>query len=62
MLLDFPEKLNGFGFQAGFARIVDWNHHFDLHGNDVALALDQTGSLNSFSLDLHIIPHRRNAP
>ncbi len=53
MLLYLTKKLNRFGFQTGFIRIIKGNHHFNLHGNDVAVALNQTGSLYSFSWDLH---------
>jgi len=53
----FFKEFDGFGFIAGFAWVIDRGDHVDLDSDDESTSLDQSGPLESFSLDSHdLIP------
>ena len=54
---NFSEQVDRFCFVARFAWIVDRDHHFDVHRNDVALRLDQSSAFHALTWNAHFSPN-----
>ena len=51
--LDLFEEFHGLGFIARLTRVVLRDHHLDLYGDDIPFGLNQPGSFDSLTGNLH---------